>query len=200
MYDGLTIMYYLPRTSASNVTLNLTFADGSTSGAIPVYWTGTSRMTTHYAAGSTVRLTYWSAGSISVNGTATTENRWTAADYSYDSNTIPSAYCSTAAGTAAKAASCTNYQLLANSYIHIIFTNSNSSAGAITLNINSKGAKPIYINGTASSATNYTLPAGTYIAFYDGTNYYLRTDGLLPASISGNAATATLADKATADS
>jgi hypothetical protein len=38
-----------------------------------------------------------------------------------------------------------------------------------------------YINGTASSATNYTLPKGTYIVFYDGTNYYFRTDGKIQA-------------------
>ena len=72
LYDGLTIAYYLPRTSASNVTLNLTLANGTTTGAIPVYVTGTTRMTTHYGPGSTILLTYWSAGSISVNGTATT--------------------------------------------------------------------------------------------------------------------------------
>ena len=53
----------------------------------------------------------------------------------------------------------------------------NTYQGALTLNINSAGAKPIYINGTVSSSTNYTLPNGTYFVFYDGTNYYFRTDG-----------------------
>ena len=101
-------------------------------------------------------------------------------DANDNSNTIPSAYCSTAAGTAAKTASCTSYALLTNSYLHVLITTSNTSATALTFNVNSKGAKPIYINGTASSTTNYTLPAGTYICFYDGTNYYFRTDGYLP--------------------
>ena len=105
------------------------------------------------------------------------------------SDTYPSAYCSTGAGTAAKAATCTNYQLLANSYLHIVITNANTSATALTLNVNGKGAKPIYINGTASSTTNYTLPAGSYIIYYNGTNYYFRTDGKLTASITGDAAT-----------
>jgi hypothetical protein len=76
-----------------------------------------------------------------------------------------------------------------NSYVHVNFRYANSYAGAITLNINSQGAKPIYINGEASSASNYTLPAGPYIAFYDGTNYYFRTDGKLTASVTGDAAT-----------
>ena len=71
------------------------------------------------------------------------------------------------------------------------FRYTNSSQTAITLNINGTGAKAIYINGTASSASNYTLPAGSYIAYYDGTNYQFRTDGLLPGpGIVGNAATA----------
>ena len=77
LYDGLTIMYYLPRTSAANVTLNLTLSSGSTTGAIPVYYTGDTRMDTQYAAGSTITLTYWSASSTSINGTTVTSARWT---------------------------------------------------------------------------------------------------------------------------
>lgn len=111
-------------------------------------------------------------------------------------NTVPSAYCSTGATTAAKAATCSGYTLLKNSYLHVIITTSNTKQSKLTLNVNKKGAKSIYINGTVSSATNYTLPAGSYLVYYDGTNYHFRTDGLLPASISGNAATATKADNA----
>ena len=87
LYDGLTIAYYLPRTSANNVTLKLTLANGEETAAIPVYVTSTTRMTTHYGAGSTILLTYWSKGSVSVNGTATTEDRWTHGDY-WNSNTV----------------------------------------------------------------------------------------------------------------
>lgn len=89
----------------------------------------------------------------------------------------PSAYCTTSGSTAAKKANCTLYAAQANSYLHVLIGSNNISASALTLNVNSEGAKPIYINGTASSATNYTLPKGTYIVFYDGTNYYFRTDG-----------------------
>ena len=96
-----------------------------------------------------------------------------------DSNTIPAAYCDTAAGTAAKIASCTGYNLTSNSYLHVIVVNANTAASALTLNVNGKGAKSIYINGSASSSSNYSLPAGSYIVFYDGTNYYFRTDGAL---------------------
>ena len=108
---------------------------------------------------------------------------------SSNSDTYPSAYCSTGAGTAAKTATCSGYVLLSKSFLHVIITNSNTSASALTFNVNSKGAKPIYINGTASSSSNYTLPAGSYLVYYDGTNYYFRTDGKLTASITGDAAT-----------
>ena len=104
-------------------------------------------------------------------------------DINTDNNTYPSAYCSTGASTAAKAASCSGYVLTANTYIHLIITTANTAASALTLNINGKGAKTIYINGTASSSSNYTLPAGSYLAYYDGSYYHLRTDGMLPGKI-----------------
>lgn len=104
-------------------------------------------------------------------------------------DTIPSGYCFTAAGTAAKEASCSNYQILNNSYLQVIMQNSNTSASALTFKVNNKTACPIYINGIASSSTNYTLPAGSYLTYYDGTNYYFRTDGKITGSITGDAAT-----------
>jgi len=70
---------------------------------------------------------------------------------------------------------------------------SNSAASNLTLNISGQGAKPIYINGLPSSATNSTLPRGAYIVHYDGTNYHFRTDNKLPGSIEG-AATSWAAD------
>jgi len=67
----------------------------------------------------------------------------------------------------------------------------NTAKSALTLNISGRGARPIYINGEASSASNYALPSGCYIVYDDGTNYYFRTDGKLTGDIVGNAATAT---------
>lgn len=109
---------------------------------------------------------------------------WVWLNTSYlDEGAVPSAYCTTDASTSAKVATCTNFTLAANSYVHILIQHTNTYDGAITLNINSTGAKPVYINGSASSSSNKTLPAGTYIIYYDGTNYYFRTDGMLPGSI-----------------
>ena len=116
------------------------------------------------------------------NETTTTKYLRQDATWQVPPDTISCAYCTTAAGTAAKTASCSGYVLTAKTWILVIITTANTSASALTLNINGKGAKTIYINGTASSASNYTLPAGSYLVYYNS-YYYFRTDGTLPGKI-----------------
>ena len=95
--------------------------------------------------------------------------------------TIPSVYCTTAGSIQIKVGTCTNFHLTANSYIFVLLANDNTfNTGALHLNINNTGDKMIFINGALSDNTNYTLPAGTYIVFYDGTHYHFRTDGRIP--------------------
>ena len=166
----------------------------------PANFQGTGRLTTHFGSGQVIAFIFDADGSTasmtpvngadSVNGSTITGGCWRVLNM-YDSNTDvrPSAYCDTAAATAAKAASCTNYNLLDKSYLHVTMVYANTSASAITLNVNGKGAKAIYINGAASSASNYTLPAGTYLVYYASNIYYFRTDGKITGDITGNAAT-----------
>lgn len=166
---GVTIAVKFSNTNTvKNPTLNV-----NGTGAKPIYQYGTVAASTSTAsswrAGAVVLLTYDGSG-------------WIRHDWA-DSNTIPSAYCSTAAGTAAKTASCTGYTATAKTYLHLIITAANSVKSALTLNVNGKGGKPIYINGNATSSSNYTLPAGSYLTYYDGTNYHIRTDGKIPGSI-----------------
>lgn len=124
-----------------------------------------SNTTTHLPINTVVFLcydgTYW---------------RW--ADYDGDSwaSTI-GAYCSTAAATQAKAATSVNHVYTAGEAFLIRFVYANSYAGKITLNINSQGAKDIWINGKVSSSSNYTLPAGEHWCYYDGTVFHIWTDG-----------------------
>ena len=82
------------------------------------------------------------------------------------------AVCSTAAGTNAKTADCTNFELYEGARIQVTFTNANT-ASAPTLDINNTGAKAIYINKTAASDTNLLLwTAGSKMEFvYDGTGW-----------------------------
>lgn len=166
--------------SASNVTLNV-----NNTGAKQIYY-GSSV----YTSSGLVQCG-WANGIVyyMYNGTYWC---WLSFSQENNDNHYTTMYCSTSSGTAAKSASCTNYNLLAKSYGIITLTNANTYAGALTLNVNSKGAKPIYINDVISSSTNYSLPAGQYFIYYDGTNYYFRTDGVLPANAQrlGNSSTA----------
>lgn len=189
LYDGLTIAYFLPKAGTNDsATLTLILGTNIETAAEPVYYTSTSRATTHYGAGSVILLTWISNATTGYSAVGSATGRWLRSDYA-NSNTVPAAYCSTAAATAAKTATHTNYALRPNSYELVTITNANTAKSALTLNINDKGAKTIYINGVVSSNSNYTLPAGTYLVFYNGTNYYFRTDGKITGSITGDAAT-----------
>lgn len=163
----------------------------------PVVTANETGLTTQYDADRYISLIFEANASASVypvdGGDARqtiTGGAWRVLNY-YDTNShiYTTAYCTTAASTTAKVASCTNYSLVENSYIHVLLQYTNTKQAAITLNINSTGAKPIYINGVVASSTNYNLPAGTYIVFYDGIGYHFRTDGKISGSIIGDAGT-----------
>ena len=174
---GLSInVKFINANSASNPKLKI-----NDLGAVPIYQYGTtaastSAATTGWQAGAVVQLTYDGVGFVR--------------DQGYNTNStysVSSVLCTTSAGTAAKASSNAAYYVLrAGNIFEITFRYSNTKASALTLNVNSTGAKPIYINGEASSATNYTLPAGKYICYYDGTNYYIDTTGKAPISVTGS--------------
>lgn len=81
LVDGQTIRYWLPYNGAGNATLNLTLRDGTTTGEIPCYKSGPSRLSTHYPAGNIIILTY--RENISISGSSTKYTGWWAdADYS----------------------------------------------------------------------------------------------------------------------
>ena len=77
--------------------------------------------------------------------------------------------CSTDAATAAKTATLLHYLLLKNMPVSIRFTNGINVAGA-TLDINSQGAKPIFVDGAALQP-GVVRPGMTVTFCYDGTNY-----------------------------
>ena len=92
----------------------------------------------------------------------------------------PVVWVATAAATAAKVGTTAYYTLANNRYLHVILTTTSTVKSALTLNINGAGAKPIYLNGSATSSSNYSIPAGHYQVYYDGTNYYFNTNEYLP--------------------
>ena len=82
LHDGQQITYWLPVGSGSNVTLDLTLADGSTTGAIPCYFGGSTRLGTQYTSGNVVRLTY--RENVVIYSTSIPKGWWADANYNTD--------------------------------------------------------------------------------------------------------------------
>ena len=105
--------------------------------------------------------------------------------YGYDSNTTYTppklgfgyGTCSTAAATAAKTASITSYALTTGGFVTVKFEN--DVPASATLNITSKGAKPIWYHGAAITAG--IIKAGDYATFvYSGSYYHLVSIDRIP--------------------
>ena len=120
----------------------------------------------------TTHIPYNSAAFLVFDGTY-----WRWADYYADNVYSIHAACGTTASTAAKAATAYGYVLTAGETFLIRFSSANTYAGKLTLNVNSQGAKDIWINGAVSSSSNYNIPAGIWWCHYDGTVYHIWTDG-----------------------
>lgn len=97
---------------------------------------------------------------------------------------VPGYQLDSTGGNSTKQIKMSNYSLCAGSLFTVSFIHDNTVSNALTLNINETGVKTLFINGKPSSSSNCTLPAGTYLIYYDGTNYYVRTDGKYPGASS----------------
>jgi len=153
-------------TSASGWTLNVNGL-----GARPVYQTmaAATAVTTLFNVNYTMLFVY--------NSTRITGGCWDMF-YGYNANTTYSnaslghgyAICNTAEETAAKTASLSSYSLTVGGYVGVKFTN--AVPASATLNVNSKGAKPIYFRGAAIGAD--VIRAGDLAVFlYNGSQYHL---------------------------
>ena len=181
LYEGVTIhVKFANANSANNPTLNV-----NDTGAKAIVQYGTT------AAGKTSETNGWYAGAVI---TLTYDGTSWVRDQGFNTNSTYSymrPYGSTAGATAEKTGTAGwRFQLTAGKYFMFTQYYDNTAQSALTLNIGSTGAKPIYINGQPSSASNYTLPGGQYLVYYDGTNYHFRTDDKIPGNIAGNASTA----------
>ena len=99
-------------------------------------------------------------------------------DYNDTYSAMISGFCTTAANTAAKVVTSTNFgSLKVGATLNTHFYLDNTAASTLTVNVQSTGAKTLYINGLPSSSTNHSLPSGMYNMRYDGTYWHVRTDG-----------------------
>lgn len=116
----------------------------------------------------------------SVSGNAGTATKLKTAvkidGFSFDGSVSINHYatCSTAAATVAKVATINTgtFTLATGATVYVKFTNANTATSA-TLNVNSTGAKPIFHNGAAISASSYIKAGGVYQFVYDGTNWVI---------------------------
>lgn len=104
------------------------------------------------------------------NGNLSVNVPWTDTTYTQEKLGQGYATCSTAAATAAKAATLSNYNLAKGGVVAVKFEN--AVPASATLNVNSKGAKDIYFNGAAITA-NIIQAGDTATFIYDGSKYHL---------------------------
>lgn len=175
LLEGTTIhIKFTYNNTASSPTLNI-----NNTGAKPIVQYGTTAVSTSsstsgWYAGAVVSFTY--------DGTSWVRDQGFNTNSTY---TITSVWCNTAAETAAKTFSNASYYTANDkSYFEITFRYTNTAQSALTLN-----GKELYINGMATSSSNYTLPAGKYLVYYENEIYYIRTDGKITGNITGDAAT-----------
>ena len=86
----------------------------------------------------------------------------------------------TAGAYTEKVVTCADFALSADSVIAVTFAAGHTTASALTLNVNSTGAKAIYTGGAATSSSNPLTwePNDTLLFMYDGTGYmFLASDG-----------------------
>lgn len=167
LFHGLTIyVQFVNTNTVASPTLNV-----NSSGAKPIYRYGTT-------APSTNVTNSWNAGSVfgfTYDTTVNTSGCWIMHDWlnnnsTYANYSFGNGYgtCTTAEATTAKVGTYSNYALATGGIVAIKFTYA-VPAGS-TLNINSKGAKSIYLNGAAITAG--VINAGNIATFiYDGTYY-----------------------------
>ena len=190
-------------TVASELTLNV-----NSTGAKTIRWNGSVTSSSYYAMTATTYNCYYDGTYWIMDSGYEAYSARTAGSCSGNSSTADTtrgtAYCTTAGGTQAKVASMRGFVLTRGATFPITFTSANSYNGTITLNVNSTGAKNIYINNAVSSSSNKTLPAGTYLCRYDGSYYYIDIEYAVTnarnanyASSAGSATSATTATTAT---
>lgn len=156
-------------TNANGVANPTLAVNGTTAASIKRYGT---------TAPSTSAATSWQAGSVVhlvYDGTYWQMVGWLNDNTTYTNAGLGQGYgtCSTAEATAAKAVTLADYVLKTGGIVAVKFTY--GLCASATMNVNSKGAKSIFVHGAAVTATTAKEVLAGDIAYfiYDGTQYHL---------------------------
>ncbi len=170
LYNGLTIKYFLPRScNGSNVTLNLTLADNTTTGAIPCYYESQVYLSDQFKVGSVIQLTYFGANSASIDGTTISTARWIAqqSNHSYEQRTYRSSTnieLPIAAINGTESSTATVPTITTNSYRDVFAAIPETAANVATMNPSTgKMTVPGGVNST------YLQMSGTAMWQYNST-------------------------------
>ena len=192
--DGTVIFYYITNSTSgiSNVTLNLTLANNTTTGAKNVYFKGTTRLSTQFPTNTIIGLAYTTKkdnGSWYVI-TPNDNNSWNA--HEYGGVQIASGE-SIATTTLCGAKSDGKYYKLANGvildtsypiiYSNTAYTTSTTSSNNLynkrydavitaTKSMTLTAPKPVYIEGSAYSNGKFTISSNVITQTLTTGNYY----------------------------
>lgn len=182
----------------ASVFVKFQYANGVASPTLDVNGTGAKSIYRYgTTAPSTTAKTSWQANSVVhlvYDGSAWQMVGWLNDDTTYSNASLGQGYgtCSTAEATAAKAVTLSGYTLATGGIVAVKFTY--GLCASATMNINSKGAKSIFIHGAAVTATTAKeVKAGDIAYFiYDGTQYqFLGTDRMEKDAVVGFSDTGT---------
>lgn len=182
----------------ASVFVKFQYANGVASPTLNVNSTGAKNIYRYgTTAPSTTAKTSWQAGSVVhlvYDGTYWQMVGWLNDDTTYSNASLGQGYgtCSTAEATAAKVVTLSSYTLVTGGIVAVKFTY--GLCASATMNINSKGAKNIFINGAVATATTCKMVKGGDIAYfiYDGTQYqFLGTDRMEKDAVVGFSDTGT---------
>ena len=164
----MIIVKFTVTNTAGSPTLNV-----NGTGAKVIYYRGAAVTAGALAANRTYNFVY--------NGTQFDLIGDLDSNTTYNNASLGQGYgtCTTASATAAKAVTLSGYALTVGGIVAVKFDNAiNNVSTAITMNINSKGAKPVLFKNTAITAD--IIKAGDVATFiYDGTSYHLISNNII---------------------
>lgn len=174
---AMVVVKFTNKNTASTPTLNV---NGTGAKAIKIY--GTTK------ASSSTTTNGWTAGAVQIfvyDGENWIRDYWSNTTYSNAGLGSGYAINADAPLEGVLTATLSSYSATTGGIVAVKFANDVPADAA--LNINDKGAKPIYYRGTEIVAN--TIKAGDIATFvYDGTNYHLLSiDNILHASLKGAA-------------
>ena len=154
LYPGKVIAYKLLQDPNSSATLNLTLADGTTTGAIAVYMNST-RVTTHFAKNTVVLYVY--------DGTY-----WRTFDYNTNTNDTSTGYYRYANGTFVTKTALYRYELLLSiDETTVVPINTTSNSPSSTTKVLTQELfdpfRPIYYYSTTSTVSANAAIGASYL-------------------------------------